>query len=91
MAFQEGQDVRAGDLLAEIDPRTYEAQLHQAQADKARDEALLANAKLDFERYSSLSAAGRVREKQWLRRIGAARQRFRYLTWSMNARSLGKT
>jgi multidrug efflux system membrane fusion protein len=56
IAFQEGQDVRAGDLLAQIDPRTYEAQLHQAQADKARDEALLANAKLDFERYSSLAA-----------------------------------
>src|SRR5215472_18792483 len=31
IAFQKGQDVRAGDLLAEIDPRTYEAQLHQAQ------------------------------------------------------------
>ena len=56
IAFREGQDVRAGDLLAQIDPRTYEAQLHQAQADKARDEALLANAKLDFERYSSLAA-----------------------------------
>lgn len=56
IAFQEGQDVRAGDLLAQIDPRTYEAQLHQAEADKARDVALLANAKLDFQRYSSLAA-----------------------------------
>ena len=56
IAFREGQDVRAGDLLAQIDPRTYEAQLHQAMADKARDEALLANAKLDLERYSSLAA-----------------------------------
>jgi membrane fusion protein, multidrug efflux system len=54
IAFREGQDVRAGDLLAQIDPRPYEAQLHQAEADKARDEALLANAKLDLDRYSTL-------------------------------------
>jgi membrane fusion protein, multidrug efflux system len=54
IAFREGQDVDNGDILAQIDPRPYEAQLHQAEADKARDEALLANAKLDLERYSSL-------------------------------------
>lgn len=54
IAFREGQQVRPGDLLAQIDPRPYEAQLHQAEADKARDEALLANARLDLERYSSL-------------------------------------
>jgi multidrug efflux system membrane fusion protein len=54
IAFREGQDVAVGDLLAQIDPRTYEAQLHQAEADKARDEALLANAKLDLDRFSSL-------------------------------------
>lgn len=52
--FQEGQDVDVGDVLAIIDPRPYQAQLEQAEADKARDEALLANAKLDLERYSSL-------------------------------------
>lgn len=56
IAFREGEDVRAGDLLAQIDPRTYEAERHQAQADKARDEALLANARLDLERYTSLAA-----------------------------------
>ena len=55
IAFREGQDVQAGDILAQIDPRPYEAQLHQAEADKARDEALLANAKLDLERFSSLA------------------------------------
>jgi multidrug efflux system membrane fusion protein len=55
IGFREGQDVHAGDLLAQIDPRTYEAQLHQAEADKARDEALLANARLDLERFSSLA------------------------------------
>lgn len=54
IAFQEGQDVEIGDLLAQIDPRPYRAQLQQADADKARDEALLANAKLDLERFSSL-------------------------------------
>ena len=54
IAFHEGQDVQVGDVLAQIDPRPYEAQLHQAEADKARDEALLANAKLDLERFSSL-------------------------------------
>jgi membrane fusion protein, multidrug efflux system len=54
IAFHEGQDVKVGDVMAQIDPRPYEAQLHQAEADKARDEALLANAKLDLERYSKL-------------------------------------
>jgi multidrug efflux system membrane fusion protein len=56
IAFYEGQDVRVGDLLAQIDPRPYEALLRQAEADKARDEALLANAKLDLERFSTLVA-----------------------------------
>jgi membrane fusion protein, multidrug efflux system len=56
IAFREGQDVRIGDLLAQIDPRPYEALLRQAEADKARDEALLANAKLDLERFSTLVA-----------------------------------
>lgn len=55
IAFREGQDVRTGDLLAQIDPRPYEALLRQAEADKARDEALLANARLDLERFSTLA------------------------------------
>src|SRR5216683_1511574 len=54
IAFHEGQEVRTGDLLAQIDPRPYEALLRQAEADKARDEALLANANLDLERFSTL-------------------------------------
>jgi membrane fusion protein, multidrug efflux system len=54
ISFQEGQDVQVGDVLAVIDPRPYQALLEQAEADKARDEALLANAKLDLDRYSSL-------------------------------------
>ena len=55
IAFREGQDVREGDLLAQIDPRPYAALLQQAEGDKARDEALLANAKLDLNRYSTLA------------------------------------
>lgn len=55
IAFREGQDVQTGDILAQIDPRTYQAQLQQAEADKARDEALLANARLDLERFSTLA------------------------------------
>jgi len=55
IAFREGQDVRQGDLLAQIDPRPYAALLQQAEADKARDEALLANARLDLNRFSTLA------------------------------------
>jgi multidrug efflux system membrane fusion protein len=55
ISFREGQDVQVGDVMAQIDPRPYEALLHQAEADKARDEALLANARLDLERYSKLA------------------------------------
>ncbi|HEX3502817.1 MAG TPA: efflux RND transporter periplasmic adaptor subunit [Xanthobacteraceae bacterium] len=54
--FVEGQDVKQGDQLALIDPRPFQAQLDQAEAAKARDEAQLANARLDLERYTSLVA-----------------------------------
>jgi multidrug efflux system membrane fusion protein len=54
--FKEGQDVKAGDLLAQIDPVTFQAQLDQAKAKKALDESQLANAKRDLERYSQLSS-----------------------------------
>jgi len=51
VAFREGQDVKKGELLAQIDPATYRAQLEQAQAKKALDETQLANARVDLERY----------------------------------------
>src|SRR5262249_29830404 len=54
VAFTEGKDVKAGALLAQIDPRPSQAQLEQAQAQKTRDEAQLANAKLDLARFTSL-------------------------------------
>ncbi len=52
--FKEGQVVRAGDLLAQIDPRPYQVQLTQAEGQLARDAALLKNAELDLERYRVL-------------------------------------
>jgi multidrug efflux system membrane fusion protein len=52
--FQEGQDVKAGDRLAIIDPRPYQAQLQQQVAARMRDEALLQGARLDLARYIEL-------------------------------------
>lgn len=54
VGFVEGEDVKAGQLLAQIDPRTFQAQLQQAMAQKSRDEAQLANARLDLQRYEGL-------------------------------------
>jgi multidrug efflux system membrane fusion protein len=65
VAFTEGQDVRKGEVLAQIDPRSFRAQLRQAQANKAKDEAQLANARLDLERSMRLEAKG-VATKQTL-------------------------
>jgi multidrug efflux system membrane fusion protein len=65
VAFTEGQEVHKGDVLAQIDPRSFRAQLKQAQANKAKDEAQLANAQLDLERSIKLEAKG-VASKQTL-------------------------
>jgi membrane fusion protein, multidrug efflux system len=56
--FKEGQEVKEGDPLFEIDPRPYQAALEQAQAAKQKDEAQLAGAKLDLDRYSRLLGTG---------------------------------
>ncbi len=55
LAFAEGASVKAGDVLAQIDPRPFQAALDQASAQKAQDEAKLANAQLDLARYQSLA------------------------------------
>lgn len=52
--YTEGQDVKAGDALAQIDPAPYQATLDQAIARKAQDEAQLANARVDLNRYAEL-------------------------------------
>jgi multidrug efflux system membrane fusion protein len=64
VAFREGQMVKRGDLLARIDPRAYQASLDQALAKKAQDEALLANARLDLQRYQTLARSDGVSKQQ---------------------------
>ena len=56
VVFREGQDVKAGDVLARIDPAPWQAALDQALAKRAQDEATLANARLDLDRYERLAA-----------------------------------
>lgn len=56
--FSEGKNVSAGDLLAEIDPRPYQAQLDQVAATRDRDQAQLVNARADLDRYNTLFAKG---------------------------------
>jgi membrane fusion protein, multidrug efflux system len=64
LSFTEGQEVPKGFLLAKIDPATYQALYDQAVAKKAQDEATLANAKLDLERYLRLAASNAVNKQQ---------------------------
>jgi multidrug efflux system membrane fusion protein len=62
--FKEGQDVKKGDLLAKIDPVIYQAQRDQAVAKKAQDEAVLANARIDLDRYEKLAATNAINKQQ---------------------------
>ncbi|MCA6101633.1 efflux RND transporter periplasmic adaptor subunit [Bradyrhizobium australafricanum] len=62
--FVEGQDVKKDDVLGEIDPAIYQAQYDQAVATKAKDEALLANQKIDLARYEQLAATNAGSKQQ---------------------------
>jgi multidrug efflux system membrane fusion protein len=62
--FQEGQRVKEGELLAEIDPRSYQTMLAQAEGQLTRDQALLANARLDLERYETLFKQDSIARQQ---------------------------
>ncbi|URQ59638.1 MdtA/MuxA family multidrug efflux RND transporter periplasmic adaptor subunit [Pantoea alhagi] len=62
--FQEGQQVEAGQLLAEIDPRPYQVALAQAQGQLARDKATLANAQRDLARYQKLAKSSLVSQQE---------------------------
>jgi len=64
VGFKEGQDVRKGEVLAQVDPRTYQAALDQVTAKKAQDEALLANARVDLARYQKLVATNYTTAQQ---------------------------
>jgi membrane fusion protein, multidrug efflux system len=65
VAFEEGQQVQAGKLLAEIDPRPFQVQQLQAEGSLARDRALLANARVDLERYRTLYEQDSGSKQQW--------------------------
>jgi len=62
--FREGQDVREGDLLIEIDSRPYEVQLEQMQAQLFKDQASLRDAKLNLDRYTALIPSGSIAQQQ---------------------------
>jgi membrane fusion protein, multidrug efflux system len=64
VAFAEGQDVKRGQLLAQIDPRPYQAALDQAVATRAKDEAQLQDAQLDLRRYTILAPQNLASKQQ---------------------------
>ncbi len=64
VGFSEGQDVKAGQVIAVLDPRTYQAQLAQAEAQKARDQAQLGNARADLARYTKLIGEDAATQQQ---------------------------
>ena len=72
--FEEGQKVKAGDLLAEVDPRPYEVALQQTQGQKQRDEALLKNAQIDLQRYKTLVAQDSIARQQFDTQAALVRQ-----------------
>ena len=74
VAVREGQMVSSGDLIAEIDPRPFQVQLEQAEAQKEHDVALLENAKVDAERYRILYSQDSIPKQQLDTQIALVRQ-----------------
>jgi multidrug efflux system membrane fusion protein len=74
IAFTEGQSVKAGDLLVQIDPRPFQAALDQAAGQLKRDQALLANAKVDQERYKTLLAQNSVSDQTYATQVATVAQ-----------------
>ena len=64
VGFEEGQEVKKGQLLAQIDPRALQAQLAQAEAQRAKDSATLMNARLDLQRYTTLRSQDAATQQQ---------------------------
>jgi len=62
--FREGQAVRQGDLLMQVDPRPFQVQLLQAEGQMAKDQAMLKNARMDLERYRTLVKQGIIPQQQ---------------------------
>ncbi len=72
--YKEGEYVKAGDLLAQIDPRPFQVQLEQAKAQYQHDQAALANARIDLKRYAALVKSGAVPSQQYETQIATVDQ-----------------
>jgi multidrug efflux system membrane fusion protein len=74
VAFTEGQMVKEGDLLAEIDPRPFQIQLQQTEGQLLRDQALLKNSQLDYDRYQTLLKQDSISAQQTVTQESQVRQ-----------------
>jgi multidrug efflux system membrane fusion protein len=74
VAFQEGQTVKQGDLLAEIDPRPFEATVAQMQGQLDRDQALLSGATVDLARYRKLATTNAIPQQQLDTQVALVKQ-----------------